>query len=434
MAIAGELTVVALFGLSAIVRDAGDWRALLLVCGLVWLLVLGGLVWSLVRRFRNVDDSLYDEAERFALTAAISGEWLWQASPELVLTYCSPAAAALLGYAPPELIGRSLFDLMDPSEVRRAQAIWASALARESGWEDVELWWRKADGEPVRLQGTAVPMRDRHGRVIGYQGVRRRTDDVTTSTRLRELRERIEDVLGTHAVAIALQPIVDLRTGELLGCEALARFPDGRDPVHWLADAHKVGKGVDLELEAASRAVELLDQVPGGKRIGINASPALVVDDRFLRLFEGGLAKRVAIELTEHAHVASYSAVNRALADLRRQGLRLAVDDTGAGYASFSHVLQLKPDSIKIDRSWLAEIEDDPARRALCTAVLSLAESLDALVIAEGIETESQLDVVTSLGITHVQGYLIARPSSDPQEWARWRDRSWPQLSGVAEV
>lgn len=77
-----------------------------------------------------------------------------------------------------------------------------------------------------------------------------------------------------------------------------------------------------------------------------------------------GLPQRVTIELTEHAHVTSYSAINSALSDLRQQGLRLSIDDTGAGYASFSHVLELKPDSIKLDRSWLAEIEHDSARRA----------------------------------------------------------------------
>jgi len=117
--------------------------------------------------------------------------------------------------------------------------------------------------------------------------------------------------------------------------------------------------------------MELFDRLPGRFRIGINASPALIVDDRFGRLLEReDVGQRISIEITEHAHVAEYHAINEALDPLRRRGVRVSIDDTGAGYASFSHVLQLKPDSIKIDRSWLSEIEHDPARRALCTAAL----------------------------------------------------------------
>jgi PAS domain S-box-containing protein len=429
VALGADFVVGAVLRFSGAFRGGSDWRGLLATFGLVLLLAVIGLVWSLVRRFRTVDESLRDEAERFALTAAISGEWLWQASPELVLTYCSPAAAEMLGYEPGELLGRSLFELMDPAEVPRAQAIWAGALAQESGWDDVELWWRRADGELVRLRGTAVPVHDRQGRLIGYQGVRRRAGSGATSAQLLGLRTRIEDILDTRAVSIALQPIVNLATGELFACEALARFPDGQDPARWFADAHKIDKGVELELEAARQAVALLDQLPREKRIGIIASPALIVDRRFHELLErDALAQRVTVELTEHAHVASYSLINDVLRDLRQQGLRLSIDDTGAGYASFSHVLKLKPDSIKLDRSWIAEIEHDPARRALCTAALSLAENLDALVIAEGIETESQLEALTSLGITHAQGYLLARPSSDLRDWTRWHNQSWRQL------
>jgi PAS domain S-box-containing protein len=432
VALGVEFALAATLHLSEVLRGHAGWRLDVAALGLFWLLVLGVLVWRLVWRFRNVDESLHDETERFAMAAAISGEWLWQASPELVLTYCSPATAEMLGYQPGELLGRSLFELMDPSEVARAQAIWSSALAHETGWEDVELWWLRADGEPVRLQGTALPVQDRHGRLIGYQGVRRRAGDGIASSRLRELRARIEQTLRDHSVSLALQPIVDLSSGDLFGVEALARFQDGRGPALWFADAHKVGKGVELELEAAARAMELFDRLPGRFRIGINASPALIVDDRFGRLLEReDVGQRISIEITEHAHVAEYHAINEALDPLRRRGVRVSIDDTGAGYASFSHVLQLKPDSIKIDRSWLSEIEHDPARRALCTAALLLAESLDALVIAEGVETTGQLAAITSLGITHAQGYLLARPSSDPDDWARWQ-QPWTQFRSAA--
>lgn len=409
-----------------------DWRVLAAALGLLWLLVMLAVIYWLTWRLRAVDESLQDEVERFATAATISGEWLWQASPELVLTYCSPAAARILGYRPDDLLGRSLFELMEPAEVARAQAIWSGALAREAGWEDVDLWWRTADGESVRLRGTAVPLRDRQGRLIGYQGVRRRAERGTEATQLGGLRARVERALREQGLAIALQPIVDLSRGELFAVEALARFRGGGSPIRWFADAHKIGMGVDLELHAATTALGLLAELPAGVRVGINASPALIVDERFRELVarepEG---QRVAIEITEHAHVAEYTAINEALAPLRRRGVRVSIDDTGAGYASFSHVLQLKPDSIKIDRSWLSEVEHDPARRALCTAALSLADTLGALVIAEGVETRGQLAAISALGITHAQGYLLARPSSDPRDWARWQ-QPWRQYRAAA--
>jgi EAL domain-containing protein (putative c-di-GMP-specific phosphodiesterase class I) len=105
--------------------------------------------------------------------------------------------------------------------------------------------------------------------------------------------------------------------------------------------------------------------------------------------------------------------------------MRLAVDDTGAGYASMNHVLQLRPDIIKIDRSLVETSTSDAARRSVITALVLLALDLGACVIAEGIETPSELETVGSLGVDQVQGYLLARPTTDPARWQRWWDRNW---------
>ena len=114
-----------------------------------------------------------------------------------------------------------------------------------------------------------------------------------------------------------------------------------------------------------------------------------------------------------------------ALAPLRERGIRLAIDDTGAGFASLSHVLKLRPNIIKIDRSLITHITSDPARRSLVTALILLALDLEATVTAEGIETPSELETLATLGVDLGQGYLLGRPSVDQKLWQRWSARSW---------
>lgn len=430
VALVGELALAIVFLLGDVLRSRVAWRVPLAALGFLWLLALVSLVWKLVKRLHSTGESLRDQSHRFALTAAISGEWVWQASPELLLTFSSPATVELLGYQPDELLGRSLVEFLDPADAPRAQAIWAAALAHDTGWEDVGLCWRRGDGGLVQLLGTAAPVHDTKGRLIGYQGVQRGTDNGTGALELRELHARMEATLDERALSIALQPIVNMGTGDLFAVEALVRFSDGRSPALWFADAHKIGKGIELELAAMEHAIELLPQLPTWMRVCINASPTLIVDERFRRALEReGLAERITIEITEHSIIAEYGPINEALVALRRAGLRVSTDDTGAGYASFSHVLQLQPDTIKIDRSWLSEVEHHPAQRALCTAARSLADNLGAILIAEGVERESQLVAITNLGIEYAQGYLFARPSTDPQDWLRWRSQRWDPVA-----
>jgi EAL domain-containing protein (putative c-di-GMP-specific phosphodiesterase class I) len=109
--------------------------------------------------------------------------------------------------------------------------------------------------------------------------------------------------------------------------------------------------------------------------------------------------------------------------------MRLAVDDTGAGYASFTHVLRLRPDIVKLDRSLIAGIDTDPALRAFVTAIVLLALALDASIIAEGVETSAELETLRSLGVAEAQGYFFARPTCSPAQWGSWPARDW--LSGT---
>lgn len=252
--------------------------------------------------------------------------------------------------------------------------------------------------------------------------------------RLAAIVHRTERVLATPgALRIALQPIVDLGTGRWVGVEALARFPDHEPPDRWFSEAHDAGMGVVLERRVLEDALLTLPKLPPEVRLSINASPALILDPAFKEIIEGcGTDReRLTIEITEHAAVQRYDDIHAALLPHRERGLQLAVDDTGAGYASFAHVLRLRPDVIKLDRSLLADIAGDAARRAFVTAIVLLALELDAGVTAEGVETTAELDVLRSLGVDTVQGYLFARPSAEPSAWAAWAVRNWPAHFGM---
>jgi EAL domain-containing protein (putative c-di-GMP-specific phosphodiesterase class I) len=118
----------------------------------------------------------------------------------------------------------------------------------------------------------------------------------------------------------------------------------------------------------------------------------------------------VVIELTEHVPVEDYGPVVDAFARLRVRGVRLAVDDTGAGFAGFRHILALAPDIIKLDSSLVRGIELDPARRALTAALVAFAADTGVDLLAEGVETFDELDTLTALGVRWAQGYLLGRP------------------------
>ena len=118
------------------------------------------------------------------------------------------------------------------------------------------------------------------------------------------------------------------------------------------------------------------------------------------------------MELTEEAKVDDYSRLSRALDELHLIDVRLGIDDSGAGFSSFSHILRLAPDIIKLDRELTSGIDHDPVRAALGTALVSFAARIGAQIIAEGIETAGELDVLRGLGIRYGQGYFLCRPTS----------------------
>lgn len=238
-----------------------------------------------------------------------------------------------------------------------------------------------------------------------------RAADVALEAR-QAAAERIHDVLRGDAITMVYQPIVDVAEGRLVGCEALARFttPPVQGPDRWFAEADLSGLGVELETTAVALALRELPRLPSDAFLAVNVSPSTAVSPVLHELLARSDMSRIVLELTEHVPVEDYEAVSTGLAALRARGVRLALDDTGAGYAGLRHLLGLRPDVIKLDISLTRDIDHDPVRRALAGALVSFAADVEAQVVAEGVENGPEQEALQRLGVRWVQGFHVARP------------------------
>lgn len=228
-----------------------------------------------------------------------------------------------------------------------------------------------------------------------------------------DARSRIQEIIDSPDVlSIVFQPVIDLFSGRVVAVEALSRFAitPALAPDVWFDLAHRVGRGNELEILAITRALASLPLIPDGITLAINVGPRSAVAAHLDGVLAGVPAGRVILELTEHVSFDDYPALRSALAAMRAAGLRLAVDDAGSGYSSLTHILKLAPDFIKLDRELISGIDVDPVRRALVISLVAFAAETGAEILAEGIETNDELDVVNSLGVRYAQGYYLGQP------------------------
>jgi EAL domain-containing protein (putative c-di-GMP-specific phosphodiesterase class I) len=143
-------------------------------------------------------------------------------------------------------------------------------------------------------------------------------------------------------------------------------------------------------------------------------APATAITPELASLLEPHRGARIVVELTEHSRVDDYGVLRSALDVLRARGIRVATDDTGAGYAGFDHLLRLRPEILKLDTTLTRDIDSDPIRRALAAALVAFATEIGATIIAEGIETAAELATLQHLEIPWGQGYHLARPGPLP--------------------
>ncbi len=245
-------------------------------------------------------------------------------------------------------------------------------------------------------------------------------EQVIEEGRRRDLLVRYAGVLDGERFATVYQPIVRLPDRTVVGHEALTRFVDEpvRAPDIWFNEAAEIGLQARLEAAAIEKALRGLARLPQQTYLSLNASPQTLLSGVLEPVLGTHPFERLILEVTEHASVDDYSIIARAIEPLRKRGLRIAVDDAGAGFASFRHILRLQPDVIKLDNSLIRQIDSTRQYRALAAAVQRFAEQTGSTVVAEGVETEAVLRVLLDLGVGHAQGYLLGRPRplDDPPE------------------
>ena len=227
-------------------------------------------------------------------------------------------------------------------------------------------------------------------------------------------RRRIEKLVERKQFSVVYQPLWNIRTGNVFGFECLARFPTdpGRSSHSWFVEADSVGLLADLELALIAFALSTAESLPASIRLSINVSATTILDSRFTETLLKFNVGQLLIELTEHAQIDDYDAVAQVLAPLRRMGARIAVDDAGAGFASLQHLIGVKADLIKLDRSLIHGIDKAPASRAMIAALLHFASDTDSTVLAEGVETKAEIDALAALGVEFGQGFFLGKPMS----------------------
>ncbi|GAA0561703.1 hypothetical protein GCM10010172_51140 [Paractinoplanes ferrugineus] len=280
--------------------------------------------------------------------------------------------------------------------------------------------WRSADGTTAGMLccGSRHPDPTLDQQAIRYLGLIADLigDQMTGPLTARRhsvdsARHTVQEVLDHQAVRMVFQPIVRLGDRVTVGYEALARFDAFTGPDRAFAAASLCGLGVPLEHLALRRAVDRLPDLPGDAYLAVNLSAEALLDGEVLDTLLAHAGPRLTVEITEHTQVSDYDLLTGALAALRRAGVRLSVDDAGAGYASLAHVLRLRPDLIKLDISLVRDVDTDPVKGALAGCLNDFAGQIGASLVAEGIETAAELARLAAVGVRFGQGYHLARPA-----------------------
>ncbi|MGZ8480938.1 MAG: EAL domain-containing protein, partial [Candidatus Limnocylindria bacterium] len=230
-----------------------------------------------------------------------------------------------------------------------------------------------------RRMSTFVELAALTGALIGPALATRHLADV--------VREELISIVEHESFSSVYQPIVRLADRSVLGFEALTRFEDGTPPDRRFVEAESVGMGLRLESETLTRALSQPELIPESSTINLNVSPAIILEGTILARLLEPVTHPVVLEVTEHRQIDDYEAIRQALRKLPTL-VGLAIDDAGAGFASLRHVIELRPQYVKLDRALISGVDGDSARRAVVAGMVQFARTAGCELIAEGVETE----------------------------------------------
>jgi EAL domain-containing protein (putative c-di-GMP-specific phosphodiesterase class I) len=225
------------------------------------------------------------------------------------------------------------------------------------------------------------------------------------------------------------QPIVDLRTGAMCGFEALARFPMYR-PDEWFRAAADSGMSGWFESTILRTALQSLPDLPEGCFMSVNMSPEAIQSPEARSAFaDFPSLERVVIEITGAVDASEAGAVAAALQPARSSGARVSVDESGRGGTCLMSLTELEPDFVKLERSLISGIDDAPALQKAVRAALALAGHLGAEVVAQGIETEGEIETIVGLGVPYGQGFAFGHALPQLRAHAHRHEQTIKRLS-----
>ena len=286
----------------------------------------------------------------------------------------------------------------------------------------------------VRKAQAAVKIAKRTGKVEIY-----RNGVLKEAQRRFSIESRLRDALAHGGLTLAYQPLIHLQTGEITGFEALARWDDPElghvSPVEFVPVAEESGLITPLGRWAAYEAAQALSRwdakfgqaLPVG--VNVNLSPIQMARDDVASMFEEALrysgigGHRLTAELTESAIIADPDKARKLLFALKDLQMPIAMDDFGTGISILASLHSLPIDILKIDRSFVSNMLEDHDKAVIVRTILSLAESLNLRVTAEGIETQELADMLQKMGCWQGQGYYFARPMCEADAFDYWRVR-----------
>jgi diguanylate cyclase (GGDEF)-like protein len=237
---------------------------------------------------------------------------------------------------------------------------------------------------------------------------------------LRSLEGALRNAIENGELEVYYQPLVDLKTGQITCCEALLRWHHPQlgpvSPSKFIPIAESTGLISPISHWVLAQACQAAAQWPETVSVAVNMSPALLKDLHLSHmilssLYTTGLAaRRLELEITETVLLEDNAQANSLIREFQKIGLKLSIDDFGTGYSSLAYLKKYRFDKIKIDTSFIADVTRSKEARAIIHALVGLAAELDMEIVAEGIETETQLGYVTGAGCTAAQGFYLGRP------------------------
>ena len=232
----------------------------------------------------------------------------------------------------------------------------------------------------------------------------------------------MSQIIANKSVRLLVQPIFQVSTNEKVAYEVLSRGTEGtffENPLNLFSFARQAGMLYELEMIVLKKAMAELSRMDVNEQIYINFTPITIGNKHFfsdvkqiLNQYKHLSPKQIVFEITERDEITDLDLLIRTIGKLREFGIRIAVDDTGAGYASLHTIIEVMPDIIKIDRSVIKDIDNSTVKESMLKGLLLIAREIGSTVVAEGIESEKEAMILSKNKVDLAQGYFYARPST----------------------